>query len=182
MMRHGHGLNMISPGTVRLSRLHKRTLYLVCALLLLSGGAWLVFEHFVLVVGDYGPMHHPAQAWILKAHGVLAMLGVWGLGVMWPIHIRKGWAAGRHRRSGGLMFACALVLAVTGLLLYYASSDTLRQWSSLVHWIVGLASAGALLAHAVLVPRHGRSPATFEAPPVPQQPGTPLQTSGPGSR
>ena len=157
----------MTPGAAHQGHLHhmpirlgKRQEWLIYALglaLLLSGGAWLLLEHFVRVNGDFGPMHHWAQPWLLKLHGVLAMFAVWGFGVLWTFHIRRAWRLRRHRGTGATMFAVMLVLALTGLLLYYAGDETLRSWSSAVHWIVGFAGAAALVAHGLVVPRRARA-------------------------
>lgn len=141
---------------VRLSKTLERSIYVLASALLASGLGWLLLEHFVRVEGDFGPTHHWAQPWLLKLHGVLAMLSVWGFGMLWPFHIRRAWHLERHRRSGGTMFAVMFMLTISGLLLYYAGNETLRDTSSLLHWLIGIAGGIALLVHGVIVPRDRR--------------------------
>jgi hypothetical protein len=132
---------------VRLAVAQERMVYLLASGLLLSGGLWLLLEHFVRVELEFGPERHWLQPWLLKAHGMVAALALWGFGVLWAVHVRRAWSLGRHRLSGGTMFAIAAWLAVSGVLLYYAGSDALRRWLSLLHWGVGLAAALALTLH-----------------------------------
>lgn len=138
---------------VRLGRWPKRAVYLLALALLLSGGGWLLLEHFVRVEGAFGPTHHPAQPWLVKLHGVLAQLAVWGFGALWTFHIRRAWHWRRRRASGGAMFAIMALLSLSGLMLYYVGDEGWRAWSSRVHWILGLAGGGMLLVHAWVVPR-----------------------------
>lgn len=142
---------------IRLRKRQEWAVYLVAAVLWASGLAWLLLENYVRIESDFGPVHHWSQAWLLKLHGVLAMFAVWGFGVMWTFHIRRAWRLRRHRASGGTMFTVVLTLSLTGLLLYYAGGETLRQWSSLVHWVIGLAAGLALIVHAIIVPRRERA-------------------------
>ncbi|SFF39333.1 hypothetical protein SAMN04488120_103167 [Fontimonas thermophila] len=149
----------VYPGHVpiRLGKWQERLVYILGLGLLLSGAGWLLLEHGVRVEGEFGPTHHWAQAWLLKAHGVLAMFAVWGFGVLWSFHIRPAWRLRRHRNSGGLLFASVSLLSISGLLLYYAGNETLRGLSSLVHWIIGFAGSIALIVHGLLIARRGRS-------------------------
>ena len=147
-----------NPG-VRLSRPQERMVYVLAAGLWLSGLLWLLFEHYVRMEADFGPERHWLQPWWLKLHGALALLGVWGFGVLWSFHIRRAWGLHRHRLSGGSLFTVVTWLALSGLLLYYTGNETLRSWISLLHWLVGLASAVAIGVHVAVAPqRSGRAP------------------------
>jgi hypothetical protein len=55
------------------------------------------------------------------------------------------------------MLACVAVLAVTGWLLYYASGEETRAWSSYLHMALGLAGPLGLLWHLAYQRRLARS-------------------------
>jgi cytochrome b561 len=75
-----------------------------------------------------------------------ALLAIGGLFVA---HIPKGWSH-RHQRVAGLALSALLaVLVATGYLLYYAGGETLREWSGLVHWTLGLAVPAVFIWHYV---------------------------------
>ncbi len=136
------------PPPIRLTSAAERWAYALALCLLLSGGLWLLFEHFVRVSGTYGPERHLAQAWLLKLHGFTALFAVWGFGTLWTFHVRRAWENRRHRRSGGTVFLTTSALAITGVLLYYVGNDLLRSALSLAHWLIGCAAAAALALHA----------------------------------
>ena len=69
------------------------------------------------------------------------------LGTLIPLHLRRGWVAGRNRFSG-VAFTCICgLLVVTGYALYYVGSETLRNWASYLHIAVGLGAPLALTWH-----------------------------------
>jgi hypothetical protein len=133
---------------VRLSRLQEIVVYALAAGTLASGMVWLWFEHFIRVDAEFGPVHHALQPWIMKLHGALALVAVWGFGMLWPLHIKRGWVQRHSQRStGATLFAVMAWLGISGVLLYYTGNDRLREIVSVGHWIVGLVGAIALLLH-----------------------------------
>lgn len=61
----------------------------------------------------------------------------------------------RRNHLTGLVMLCAVTaLVVTGYALYYASSENLRLWVSVVHWGIGLAGIPALVLHMLLGKRN----------------------------
>lgn len=140
-----------------LPRWHARGIYAGFALLLGSGIVWLLLHHYVEVAGPFGPAPHPAEALMIKLHGIVAYGFVLLAGALIPMHLRLGWAGKRNRGTGVLLGGALLLIALTGLALYYAGSDDLRGIASLVHWLVGLLAALVLVIHAVrgrrLLPR-----------------------------
>src|SRR5207244_1641648 len=58
------------PG--RLPRWQEWSVYATLGALIATGIAWLLFDWFVRVNGEFGPGHHPAEHWTLIAHGVAA--------------------------------------------------------------------------------------------------------------
>jgi hypothetical protein len=114
-----------------------------------SGAGWLVFHYFVHVAGEFGPTQSPYEPWWLKVHGAAAFLTLFTLGLLWGVHVLKGWASGQRRNSGVGLLGLLLALIVSGYLLYYAGGDELRAAISLAHWIPGLALPALYLIHRV---------------------------------
>lgn len=138
------------PG--RLPRWQEWSVYVSFALLVATGIAWLLLDWFVRVAGEFGPEHHPAQQWTLIAHGAIAYAFLIVAGAMIPVHITVGWNTRRNLKTGLTLAGVLLLLAVSGLGLYYYSDEIGRHWMSIVHWSLGLAAALILLIHAL----HGR--------------------------
>lgn len=104
----------------------------------LSGGVWLGLHYFAQQQTEFGPSPHPAEHWSLMAHGLFAFAALWAFGMLWSGHIVAAWKSKRRRLTGIALFATMAVLIVSGYLLYYAGSDTVRPVISLVHWMIGL--------------------------------------------
>jgi|SRR3954452_17569847 hypothetical protein len=135
------------PG--RLPRWQERSVYGTFGLLLATGMAWLLLDWFVRVPGDFGPEHHPAEAWALTAHGIAAYAFLIVGGAIIPVHITLGWKTGRNLRSGVTLASTCLLLAITALALYYLGGEIARNWVCIVHWSVGLIAAPLLTVHAL---------------------------------
>jgi hypothetical protein len=135
--------------SLALPKWHEWLVYLSVGLLTLSGIAWLLVDKWGKVEGEFGPEQNPALPWLLASHGVLAYLFLVVAAMLVPVHIRLGWNAERNRRSGLAIVGLGLFLALTGLLLYYASAEGLRGLASSLHWIVGLGLPALLIVHLV---------------------------------
>lgn len=131
----------------RLPRWQERAVYLSFGLLLATGLAWLVLDHWVRVAGEFGPEHHPAEHWMLIFHAVGAYAFLVIVGAMIPVHIPLGWNQRRNRLSGVTLVGILALLGLTALGLYYIGEDTLRASTSLVHWVVGIVAVPGLLLH-----------------------------------
>jgi hypothetical protein len=141
---------MTEPASpARLPRWHELAAYLSLGLLALTGIAWLVLDRWVRVSGEFGPEHHPAQAWMLVLHGVVAYVFLLVAGMLVPAHILPGWRIGRNRKSGVTLVATCLLLAATALLLYYTAAEKLRAGASLLHWTLGCAATIIFLVHVI---------------------------------
>jgi xanthine/uracil permease len=136
------------PG--RLPRWQEWSVYATLGALIATGIAWLLFDWFVRVNGEFGPEHHPAEHWTLIAHGVAAYAFLIIGGAMIPVHITLGWNTRRNLKSGLTLASTCLVLAVTALALYYLGDEISRNWVSIIHWVVGLIAVPALLIHALI--------------------------------
>jgi hypothetical protein len=72
------------------------------------------------------------------------------IGMLLSGHVRFAWRARRNRANGSVFLSVFAVLTVTGYGLYYAGGEMLRQWTSWIHLVVGLALPILLLIHIFL--------------------------------
>lgn len=142
---------------IQLSRRHKAVLYAITFALFGTGAAWAWFHYFGKAEGEFGPVIHPAEPWMLKAHGAAAMGILVMLGTLLPIHVKRGWQARRNRSSGGGLLAVFGILTFTGYGLYYAGGEKLREWTSLIHLWLGLALPITIALHVWLGHRTRRA-------------------------
>jgi hypothetical protein len=167
----------MSHSAFQLSRRHRSLLYVSTLVLFLTGAAWAWLHYFHSTNGEFGPEFHPAEPWLLKAHGAAAMVYLIVLGTLLVVHVKRGWQAKLNRGSGtGLLFVFG-VLIVSGYALYYVGEDRFRALASNIHLWVGLVLPAVLIAHVVLGRRLRRtsrrqlqhSPDSIQAKPA-QQP------------
>lgn len=118
----------------------------VCALLWLSGMAWLVLHLAFEPRNEFGPLPHPWEATLMRLHGVLAVGGVFLLGWLGAGHVLERWRRSRNRFSGWTLLACAVLLVLSGYALYY-SVGALHAGSAWVHEWLGAAVIIVALAH-----------------------------------
>lgn len=133
----------------RLPRWQEWAVYVSATALILTGIAWLIFDTWVRVEGDFGPEHHPAEHSLLIAHGVCAYLFLIVAGAMIPVHLLMGWRSRRSLVSGISIASLCAALGLTALALYYVGDELIRSWTSLIHWIVGLVFVPVLLVHVI---------------------------------
>ena len=124
----------------------RRTILAVCALLWLSGCLWLVLHFGFPQAGEFGALPNPWEAAVLRAHGAIAVAGVFLLGWVAGGHLPTRWGAAYNRGSGLLLGASALLLVVSGYALYY-STGVLHESAARIHELLGVASLAAALAH-----------------------------------
>ena len=138
---------MIHRRTARLATWQIWLLSLSGACLWLSGGAWLLLHYFEQMPGEFGPEMNPLEPWMMKLHGFVLIPALLGIGGMFVAHIPKGWDHVHQRVAGVALCAVLAVLIASGYMLYYVGDDTLRQWTSMAHWIVGLVLPAVFLWH-----------------------------------
>ena len=132
---------------VRLEPLHRRLFYLVFGILWGSGALWRFAEWFKS--SDLGPPRTPLQTLSMKVHGATMFIYLAMLGTL-LMHIRRGTALRANRLTGFSMIAINGILALTGWMLYYLIDDTLREWSSVIHWTIGISTLLLLVTHIQL--------------------------------
>jgi hypothetical protein len=93
---------------------------------------------------------HPAEPWLLKAHGAAAMVSLIVLGTLLIVHVKRGWQSKLNRGSGTGLLSVFGVLIVSGYALYYVGEERFRALASNIHLWVGLALPAVLIAHIVL--------------------------------
>ena len=69
------------------------------------------------------------------------------LGALWHSHIRAGWRKKRNHISGLIQSFSLLLLALSGIGLYYLGSESAQLIASLLHTGVGLMLSGAFVWH-----------------------------------
>ncbi len=130
------------------------------ALLMSTGAVWLAV-HYSIGSGA-GELPHPLEIWCLRLHGLLAFASLFMFGALAGAHIPRGWRlsmrrgptgeyqGGFHQRQSGVMLCVtAALLVLTGYVLYYFASESLRPSIGWAH-----AAIGVLLA--ILVAGHRR--------------------------
>lgn len=143
-----------------ISRNYRRLIYAAVALIAVTGLGWIALG-FLLDPEDFSD---PLRLWrhrLLVAHGCAAYLLLWLAGSLFPQHQWGAWKAHRNRASGTTLTAVLLLLAVSGLMLYYPPGEDWRGAGSLVHQVVGGLLVFMLPLHVVLGRRRRLASADF---------------------
>ena len=135
-----------SAAGARLPRVLRTTVYGVGALLWVSGAVWLVLHYVYPQSTPFGPLPNPWEAPLMRAHGIIAVCGVFLIGWMMAAHVTARWASERNRRSGLMLAGAAVLLIMSGYALYYATGSP-HDAASLAHEAIGVLSPVAALAH-----------------------------------
>lgn len=135
--------------SLKLARWHEWLIYFTAGVLVVSGAAWLLLDRYGKLAGEFGPEPNPALPWLLLAHGAVAYAFLIVAAMLVPVHMRLGWSGRRNRRSGLLLVAVCVVLALTGLALYYSTAEGFRAASSIAHWALGFALPVLIVVHLV---------------------------------
>ena len=144
---------------MRLPTLLRRLVYAVLAGSWLTGTTFFVLSRFVEIEGEFGPEKHPWQSPILAAHGAFAFLMLMAIGALWLNHVPIGWRSGRSRRLGITLVVATALMVISGWVLYYAASETLRPLIGNVHFALGLLLPVTVALHIVFGRRARRDAA-----------------------
>ena len=117
--------------------------------------SFIVFSFFFCSLSGLAYFFYPelktyipisVSRFILAAHGISASFMLIALGLILPVHLKAGWLAKINRLSGVGQFFCLIALIVSGLLLYYGS-ESLRDLTVLIHYVLGFLLIGLFLGH-----------------------------------
>lgn len=138
---------MPNTRSARLARWQIMLLTISGALLWLSGAAWLLLHYYGQVQSEFGPETNPLEPWFLRVHGLILIPALLGFGGLFVAHMPKGWK-NRYQRTIGIALTTAFaVLILSGYMLYYAGDEGLRDWTSLIHWALGLGTPALFIWH-----------------------------------
>ena len=143
---------------ILLPRWQRLLTYATFALLLVTGVCWWLLD----IQRGENPAN-PPQVWLLRLHGLMAMLALVCFGSMLTAHVRIAWTLRRNRPLGATLFATVVTLAITGYALYYSVGDLMRSLSSWIHFCVGVAAPALLALHIV----RGRAARRARCAPLP---------------
>src|SRR5690348_9056566 len=123
---------------VRLSPLHRATLYGTFGVLAASGALWALLHDGLPFLGIALPAWHGAEPSLLALHGAAAVVMLLVFGSLAPQHVKWAWKGRLNRGTGGSMAATQALLLVTGYALYYAGGEETRTVASDLHLAIGL--------------------------------------------
>ena len=148
-----------NTGPLKMERTKRYTVYTAAIGVWITGALWLIFHYFLQTKGKFGMQQHPLEVWWLKLHGAFSFASIFVLGLLWTTHIVRGWNVNWRRKSGGTLAGTAILLTLTGYLLYYIDADTWRQWNTVTHWVIGLAAGVLFFVHwlSKSMPKRNRS-------------------------
>ena len=137
----------MKPNAIRLSRPHEWSVYIIFALVFVSGAAWAWLHYLRRDATEFGVTANPVELWMQRLHGATAMLALVLLGTLLVLHIPRAWRARRNRRTGTSLVLLFGFLIATGYALYYSGNEQLRVWASWSHLWIGLAAPLLIAIH-----------------------------------
>jgi hypothetical protein len=135
---------------MRLGFVQKSAVWTATAVVALSGVAWFVLHDLI----DAEPGE--TERLLLMLHGISAYAVLIAIGSLLPLHVRSGWHRRRKRWTGGSTLAVLVLLAMTGLVLYYGGEAT-REPARWIHIAIGIACIALFPVHALLAATVRRS-------------------------
>lgn len=135
---------------MRLSLVQKSVVWTAITVVALTGFAWFALHD--LVEREPGE----TERLLLMLHGISAYATLIVMGSLLPLHVRSGWHRRRKRWTGGTTLATLVLLAVTGLVLYYGGEQT-RETARWIHIGIGIACVALFPVHAMLAATVKRS-------------------------
>lgn len=138
---------MANTRSARLARWQIMLLTISGALLWLSGAAWLLLHYYGQVQGEFGVETNPLEPWFLRLHGLVLIPALLGFGGLFIVHIPKGWKDKSQRVVGVALTSVFSILILSGYMLYYVGDEAIRDWTSIMHWGIGLGSPAIFIWH-----------------------------------
>jgi hypothetical protein len=133
-------------GRASLPRPLRMAVYVVGTLLWLSGAVWMLLHYAFPQRSDFGALPNPAEAPLMRIHGLIAVGGVFLIGWLSAVHVSTQWSKERNRRSGLTLGASALLLILSGYALYYTTGSP-HDTAGIFHELLGILSPAAALLH-----------------------------------
>lgn len=156
----------MSAWGVRLGTRVRLLVHAACWLAVLTGLIWIVLGWMM----DPQDFTNPLRDWrhkLLVLHGTSAYLLLWVVGSLLTLHQMGNWRANRNRASGLALTITLLVLALSGLTLYYPPHEEWMDAFSLLHQILG-ASVALLIPVHVWAGKRSRAKRQHTLPTVKQ--------------
>ena len=138
---------MPNTRSARLARWQIMLLTISGVLLWLSGAAWLLLHYYGQVQGEFGTETNPLEPWFLRLHGLALIPALLGFGGLFIVHIPKGWKDVSQRVAGVSLTVIFSILILSGYMLYYVGDEGARDWTSIIHWAIGLGSPVIFIWH-----------------------------------
>jgi hypothetical protein len=124
------------------SKKEKIIFALVFLLTFFSGIIWLILRHF------YFTEYENFGSKILAIHGVCGLILTFIFGIVWThakhkLKIKQK----KNRKSGLLLLTLFSIIILSGAGLYYIGSESVRNFTSIVHWLLGVISLIGIIIH-----------------------------------
>ena len=135
----------------------KKPLIAITLLMLVTGLAYVILDNFFEIQTEFGMDHHPAQKWFLKIHGIGSAVFIFLFGMTYVLHIQRTFQEPERRRSGWINLIFWTLLIVSGYSLLYFAADSIREYLSYFHWILGCFTVLIFYFHSrkLKVPKSG---------------------------
>ncbi|HEY7945035.1 MAG: OapA N-terminal domain-containing protein [Burkholderiales bacterium] len=122
----------------RLPRWHRRAIYALTLLLIVSGLGWLAVVYLLAPAGEVTPAPHPLAGPLLAAHGIAGYAALIAYALVGHGHMRTGWRMPGLRSAGFRLAAAIAVLALTGLGFYYVATESMIPFLRWTHVAAGI--------------------------------------------
>ena len=127
-----------------------RLLYIVLTVLFISGLALVPNALDMRIALDLGmwSLEGDMRSWVAAAHAASVFIILGLLGALWTVHMRAGWVRRENVVAGVILLAAFGLLAISGLMLYYAD-EFAGQIALGLHLLAGLTLPAWLATHLV---------------------------------
>lgn len=133
---------------LRLAAWHRRLVFATALALAGTGVLWMAADQGIAFFPELdGSAARSRMHMLLMIHGIVAYGGAVLFGSLLGRHIPAGLRSGRRTATGISALSLVGALLLTALMLYYASSETLRSVSSVAHQVLGVTAVAVLWVH-----------------------------------